>query len=284
MKVIDFLKEYIYENSIKDKYYLDSLNKLIMFYYNIDLSKLAFKLKDEIDTKEKEYLRGLFEKLVKEDIPLEYITSVKKLYNETYFVNNNVLIPRDDTEILIYEAIKLIEKYSLESLLDICTGSGCIGISICNNSSIKEAYLCDISEKALDVANKNIKLNKCSKNIKTIKSDLFSNINDDKKFDIITANPPYITKEDMEKLDESVKKEPYNALYGGEDGLYFYIKIINESIHYLKNDGFLVLEIGYNQKEDLMQIIFNAKNMEYIDCIKDFAGNDRVIVCRFHQI
>ncbi len=284
MKLINYIKKYIEENNITKKYYLDSLNTLVMYYYNIGQDKLLLKQREEISTNDSINLTKLFDKLIKENLPVEYITNIKYFYNEKYYVDENVLIPRDDTEILVNEAIALIDKYNLKALLDMCCGSGCIGISVCNNSSIQKAFLVDISKKALEIANKNIILNNCKKDILLINSDLFKNIDTSVKFDIILSNPPYIKKEVIASLDKSVKKEPLIALDGGNTGLDIYEMIITDAVRYLNDNGFLVFEIGYDQKQDLIDIINSNNNFEYIDCRKDYFGNDRVIICRFHQM
>lgn len=284
MKLVDYIKNYTREKNVKDEYYLNAMKLIVISFYNIDSSKLVAKLKEEIPNNELSKITKLFDKLIIENIPVEYITSNKNFYNENYYVDENVLIPRDDTEILVAEAIKLIKKYNLKNMLDLCTGSGCIGISICNNSNILEVGLLDISSKALKIANKNILLNKCKKNIYTIQSNLFKNIKKDKKFDLITANPPYIKSSVINTLDKSVKKEPLIALDGGITGLDFYIKIINDSKDYLNDNAFVIFEIGYDQKDNIKKYIDDDDNFEYINCIKDYSNNDRVIICRFHQM
>lgn len=284
MKLINYIEKYIEDNNITKKYYLDSLNTLVMYYYNIELNKLVLRLKEEISEDDSINLNKLFDKLVKENLPVEYITNIKYFYNEKYYVDENVLIPRDDTEILVSKAISLIEKYKLKTLLDMCCGSGCIGISVCNNSSVQKAFFVDISKKALEIASKNITLNNCKKNISTLNSDLFKDIDKNIKFDIILSNPPYIKKQVIASLDEAVKKEPLIALDGGNTGLDIYERIVNDVDKYLNDGGFLLFEIGYDQKQDLINIINSNNNFEYIDCIKDYFGNDRVIICRFHQM
>lgn len=215
------------------------------------------------------------------NIPLQYILGKQFFYNEEYIVNENVLIPRSDTEILVEKVIEYSFKYNLKNMLDLCCGTGCIGISSINNSNITKCTFVDISKKALDITNQNILHNKVIKNVLVIQSDLFSNIND--KFDIIASNPPYIKTEEIKKLDKVVQNEPFLALDGGEDGLNIYRKIINKSSNYLNDNGFLMLEIGHDQLEDLKQLIKNNNKLEFVEGVKDLGNNDRVVICRFHQ-
>ncbi len=168
-------------------------------------------------------------------------------------------------------------------ILDLCTGSGAIGISIAKIINNYNITLSDISQNALNVAQKNCKkiLNNDSNiksRIKFIQSDLFENI--DKKFDIIVSNPPYIETEIIKTLDKEVQKEPKIALDGGKDGLQFYKKIINKAFYYLTECGYLCLEIGYNQKQKIIELIENEGKYKNIYSKKDLAGNDRVVICQ----
>ena len=163
---------------------------------------------------------------------------------------------------------------SSQKILDMCTGSGILAITIAKNVEKAKVYASDISKQALKVARDNANLNKVD--VIFIESDLFDNI-EEKEFDIIGSNPPYINKQDMEKLDLQFKKEPEIALYGGEDGLDFYRKIIPNAYKYLKNKGHLFFEIGYDQAEEVEKIL-EENNFKNIKCIKDFNGLNRVIV------
>ena len=184
---------------------------------------------------------------------------------------NGVLIPRSDTEILVEEVLKIAKKE--DKILDLCTGSGIIGISLAKYLQSDNIVAVDIS----DIALKGSKLNADNNNVNInyIKSDLFKNINE--KFDIIVSNPPYIESEVIETLTEDVKKEPLLALDGGEDGLDFYRKISFEAKKYLNENGKIFFEIGYNQKDAVINILEKLDYKE-IECIKDLAGNDRLII------
>ncbi len=229
---------------------------------------------EEIGKKEQwEYFINI-EKLTK-GIPLQHITHSQEFMKMDFYVNEDVLIPRPDTEILVEEVIKIAKNIDKPRILDLCTGSGAIAISIEKNLANAEVFAVDISEKALEVARKNA--SKLEANVKFIKSNLFNNLKK-MKFDIIVSNPPYIKKEDIKLLSIEVQREPEIALDGGSDGLEFYRKITKQAIEYLKFKSYLCFEIGYDQKKEVLEII--EKEKHYIDtyCKKDLCGNDRVII------
>ena len=192
-----------------------------------------------------------------------------------FYVDENVLIPRPDTEILVEEVIKIASRMNKPKILDLCTGSGAIAISIAKNVPDAEVYGIDISSKAIEVAKKNGK--QLGVKVKFIKSNLFDKL-EKNKFDIIVSNPPYIKKDIMKSLSEEVRKEPELALDGGIDGLDFYRKITKQAIDYLKFGSYLCYEIGYDQKEEVIDIINEQGNYSKPYCKKDLGGNDRVIV------
>ena len=228
----------------------------------------------EIDKKEQwEYFVNI-EKLTN-GVPLQHITHTQEFMKMDFFVDENVLIPRPDTEILVEEVIKIAQKYNSPRILDLCTGSGAIAISLKKFVPNADITAVDISEKALEIAQKNAK--KLEAKINFVKSDLFDKL-DNKKFDIIVSNPPYIRKDEIKKLSEEVQKEPKIALDGGEDGLDFYRIIAEQAINYLKTGSFLCFEIGYNQKNDVIKIIEDEQNYKNTYCKKDLYGNDRIII------
>ena len=233
-----------------------------------------------IDSSTSQLLKENLDKFYIKNIPLQYIIGIQPFYKEEYIVNEDVLIPRADTEILVEKAIEYIYNNNLKNMMDLCCGSGCVGISILKNSNIDNCTFVDISNKALEITNKNILHNKVDKKIVTVNSNLFDNIND--KFDIIVSNPPYIPTKDINGLSEVVKNEPHLALDGGDDGLDKYRVIINEASRYLNDGGYLMLEIGYDQLEKIKDII-RKSNLEFIESVKDLGNNDRVVICRFHQ-
>lgn len=210
--------------------------------------------------------------------PLQYITQKQEFMGIDFFVNEDVLIPQPDTEILVETVLDICKKYDKQSLriLDLCTGSGAIAISLSKILNT-QVFASDISTKALEVAEKNNVLNNTK--VEFIESNLFEQINEE-KFDIIVSNPPYIKNEEIKSLSKQVQNEPYIALAGGEDGLDFYRKIIDEAYKYINKNGYLCLEIGYDQKEDLIKLIKQNENYEYENCIKDLSNNDRCIIAK----
>ena len=214
-------------------------------------------------------------------LPIQHITHQQEFMKMNFYVNENVLIPRPDTEILVEEVIKIAKKINARKILDLCTGSGAIAISLAKYLPDSEITAIDISSKALEVAKINAKNNKVEKQISFIESNLFNQLGK-QKYDIIVSNPPYIKKEIIKKLDKEVQKEPRIALDGGYDGLDFYRKIINQSEEYLKFNGYLCLEIGYDQKQEVIDLI--EKEEKYIDiyCKKDLYDNDRVIITKLN--
>ena len=232
--------------------------------------------KEELGKKEQwEYFVNI-EKLAK-GVPLQHITHTQEFMKMDFYVDENVLIPRPDTEILVEEVIEIAKNMNQPKILDLCTGSGAIAISIAKNVPNAEIYAIDISEKAINIAKKNAK--NLNAKVKFIKSNLFNKMNDT-KFDIIVSNPPYIKKADINYLSQEVKKEPEIALDGGIDGLDFYRKISKQAIDYLKFGSYLCFEIGYDQKEEVMEIIEKEGNYKDTYCKKDLCGNDRVIITK----
>jgi len=245
------------------QYVLDKPRQYIIVYDN-----------KEIDKQQQWQYFVNIEKLTK-GIPLQHITHRQEFMKMDFFVDENVLIPRPDTEILVEEVIKIAQKYNSPRILDLCTGSGAIAISLKKFVPSADITAVDISEKALEIAQKNAE--KLEAKINFVKSNLFDKL-DNKKFDIIVSNPPYIRKDEIKKLSEEVQKEPKIALDGGEDGLDFYRIIAEQAINYLKTGSFLCFEIGYNQKNDVIKIIEDEQNYKNTYCKKDLYGNDRIII------
>ncbi|MBQ2835406.1 MAG: peptide chain release factor N(5)-glutamine methyltransferase [Clostridia bacterium] len=228
----------------------------------------------EIEKKEQwEYFVNI-EKLAN-GVPLQHITHSQEFMKMDFYVDENVLIPRPDTEILVEEVIKIAKTMQKPKILDLCTGSGAIAISIAKNVPEAEVHAIDISSKALEIAKKNAK--NLGVKVKFTKSNLFEKLNKT-KFDIIVSNPPYIKRDDINYLSEDVKKEPELALNGGIDGLDFYRKITKQAIDYLKFESYLCFEIGYDQKDDVIEIINQQENYSKTYSKKDLGGNDRIIV------
>lgn len=249
---------------------------LMQYVLNASRQYIIVNDKEELNKlKEKQYFDAI--KLLKSGVPIEHITHQKEFMKLNFFVDNNVLIPRQDTEILVEEVIKIAKKIKAKNILDLCTGSGAIGISLAKYLPETKIVATDISNDALNIARKNAVINNVQNQMIFINSDLFRNL-ETQKFDIIVSNPPYIKTNVIEKLDIQVKNEPNIALDGGEDGLDFYRKIIKESYQYLKYNGYLCLEIGFDQKDDVVNILNETENFKNIYCKKDLGDNDRVVV------
>lgn len=212
-------------------------------------------------------------------IPLQHITGQAWFYGRGFNVNSDVLVPRQDTEVLVSEALKVIN--AKDSVLDMCTGSGCIIITLALEKKLGRALGADISEAALKVASGNReKLG--ADDVTFVKSNIFSdiNVNDDELFDVIVSNPPYIATGEIETLTEEVRiHDPYIALDGLEDGLHFYREITQQSLNYIKSGGWLLYEIGCTQAHDVSDIM-SEYGYSNIKVIKDLAGLDRVVMGR----
>ncbi|MCI6782627.1 peptide chain release factor N(5)-glutamine methyltransferase [Thermoguttaceae bacterium LCP21S3_D4] len=206
-----------------------------------------------------------------EHIPLQYIIGEQEFMGLRFKVNSNVLIPRQDTETLVEQVLKVVKPGM--KVLDLCTGSGCVLISVLKNAPELTGMGSDISKTALLVAKENAKLHEVD--AEWVRSDLFDNITE--TFDVIMANPPYIpTGEILSLMPEVRDFEPENALDGGADGLDFYRKIAGQVKDYLNPGGYVYMEIGYDQGEAVSELMRNAGFTE-VEVIKDLARNDRVV-------
>jgi release factor glutamine methyltransferase len=222
--------------------------------------------------------------------PVQYITNSQEFMGLKFYVDKNVLIPQPDTEILVQAVIKYanhisgkensklfedMDKPRLKEpkILDLCTGSGAIAVSLSKELENAKVYASDISIEAIKVAKKNAIKNKAK--LTFVESDLFENITE--KLDIIVSNPPYIASDVIFELDREVQNEPHLALDGGADGLDFYRRIAKEAKNNLENTGMLFLEIGYDQKASVTAIL-RKERFKNIICLQDFAGLDRAII------
>lgn len=206
-----------------------------------------------------------------EHVPLQYITGEQEFMGIPFHVNEAVLIPRQDTETLVEEALKVVRPGM--KVLDMCTGSGCILISILKNVVDVEGYGYDISKQAINVAKENAKLNNVNATFE--RSDLFEDVAD--RFDVIISNPPYIPTDVIGGLmPEVAVYEPIQALDGKEDGLHFYRRIVEKASDYLNPGGKLLFEIGHDQGESVSSLMIEAGYKD-VRVIKDLAGNDRVV-------
>ncbi len=210
--------------------------------------------------------------------PVQYIIGFADFMGEKFIVNKNVLIPRDETEILVTKAIEIALKTNSKKILDIGTGSGCIACSIAK--AIDGLILgIDVSKEALDVANKNAERLILNKRVSFKESDLFSNL-EGEKFDIIVSNPPYIPPQEKANIQKEVLKEPDLALYTKDNkGLEFYEKITQLAPKYLNKNGYILFEIGIGQSEDVKNLLLK-NGFKNIQIEKDLANIDRVVIAQ----
>ena len=210
--------------------------------------------------------------------PVQYIIGFADFMGEKFIVNKNVLIPRDETEILVTKAIEIALKTNSKKILDIGTGSGCIACSIAK--AIDGLILgIDVSKEALDVANKNAERLILNKRVSFKESDLFSNL-EGEKFDIIVSNPPYIPPQEKANIQKEVLKEPDLALYTKDNkGLEFYEKITQNAPKYLNKNGYILFEIGITQSEDVKNLLLKNR-FKNIQIEKDLANIDRVVIAQ----
>lgn len=265
--------------------------ELYCFLTGLDKVGLFLRANEEVDEEtEKKYME-LIDKRVQR-IPLQHITGTQEFMGHTFKVDPHVLIPRQDTETLVEEAAKTIQNTPARKLtfmeklrgskewdvLDLCCGSGAIGISLAKICSNIKVTASDISPEAIAIAAENAASLRAK--IKFVEGDMFKPFNG-KKFDMIVTNPPYIRTAMISILQEEVKNhEPLAALDGGRDGLNFYRIIVKEAAEHLKPEGFLMMEIGHDQGEDLRKMLKDDGRYTPAEVIKDLPGKDRVVKCK----
>ncbi len=267
-------KNYLKKNNIKSAN-LDS---------ELLLSKITKKSREYLLTNQDEKIKKnkliKFNKLIerrKKGEPIAYITNKKDFWKNTFYVNKNVLIPRPDTEILIQEILLIYPKNKSLNILDIGTGSGCIILSILKERKNFTGIGIDISKKAINVAKFNAKIHQIENRVKFLKTSVDNFFKG--KYDLIVSNPPYINKSDFKYLERDIYEyEPFEALNGGNDGLLIIRRVIKRSSKLLKKNGKLVLEIGYDQRFKVENLL---KNEEFYvnKVIKDLGNKNRCIVC-----
>ena len=283
-EVIELGKQVLIRNNIDDASLV--ARELLAHVLGQNKQYLVIHSDDEL---EEEY-RSKFVDCINQIVsgkPLQYITNKQEFMGLNFFVDENVLIPQPDTEVLVEETIKkcisvaeLGAEQSPIKILDLCTGSGAIAISLnyvlAQKNINAEIMASDISTKALDIAKKNNESNNTS--VKFAESNLFENIQKN-DFDIIVSNPPYIKRKIIETLPCQVQAEPHIALDGGEDGLDFYKKIIDQACKYIKN-GYVLLEIGYDQKDEVEGLFRANGRYSEIETVKDLSNYDRCVIAR----
>lgn len=254
---------------VTDEYELDAW---YLFEHATGIARHEYLMDSEVNVPDEkcEVFRGYISRRSKH-IPLQHIVGTQWFMGLEFEVNEHVLIPRQDTEVLVEETLKVLKGG--EKVLDMCTGSGCIIISLLKNAKLSEAVGVDVSVDALGVAKANAVRH--AADVKFVKSDLFTELGRT-KYDVIVSNPPYIETEEINHLMPEVREhEPMLALDGGADGLVFYRKIINESGKFLNSDGYLLFEVGHNQADEVCRLMEEA-GFKDVMSIKDLCGIKRV--------
>ena len=274
MKYIEAFDKYV--KLLEEKNFKDPKSDILLLIYEIfdfDFSKWTMYKYDEIEDISKLDTLNEYVKKRLGHMPIQYILNKAYFCGLPLYVNENVLIPRFDTEVLVEEVLKISKKDKSKRILDICTGSGAIAIALKKLGGFERVDALDISDKALEVAKRNAK--ELNLDINFLKSDMFSSLTCENKYDIIVSNPPYIQSDVVDTLESEVKDfEPRLALDGDVDGMKFY-KIIAENYeNYLADKGILALEIGYDEADDI-RALFEGKN---VVIKKDLANLDRVAI------
>lgn len=269
-EAIKYGSDLLKENKIED--YSIKVKILISFITGIKKDILInYEDVEILDNKLEIYIYNL-NKII-EGVPIQYITKKQEFMGLDFFVDENVLIPQPDTEILVEEVLKISKLFNKKiNILDLCTGSGAIAVSLSKYIKDVNIIATDISENAIEIAEKNAIKNNVENKIKFVVSDMFKNI--ENKFDIIVSNPPYIETKEIEKLSKEVKNEPIIALDGGNDGIKYYKIIADNYNKFLNIGGYLLLEMGYNQGESVSKLFKNS------EIKKDLSGNNRVILVK----
>ena len=277
--LLDKSVQYLEKNDIQE----GKLIAEIVFSHvlNIDRMMLFTKYRDDVEDEEIEKIRYFIQKIGREKFPVQYLLNEQEFYGRKFYVDKGVLIPRQDTEILVEKMIDTLKDKVLKNeihpkILDIGVGSGIIGITVA--LEIESSYVLgvDISDKALETAQKNKEILKVS-NIKFLKSDLFENV-EFREFYMIVSNPPYISLNEVGIMsDDTLLHEPSEALFAENDGLYFYYEICQKASDYLADFGYLLFEIGYKQGKNVAKIMASS-GFKNIEVVKDLAGLDRVVI------
>ncbi|MBQ9699351.1 MAG: peptide chain release factor N(5)-glutamine methyltransferase [Lachnospiraceae bacterium] len=294
-------------NKLKESQIIEYENDAwLLFEFIFDMSRHQYFMQMNDEETDEEMIRQYMEaiELRAKHMPVQYITETQNFMGLTFHVNENVLIPRFDTEILVEKALNILEGMETKKVnsvsrplrvLDMCTGSGCIAISIAKLSKVPvEVVAVDVSSGALEIAKCNGEFNDVS-NVKFIESNLFEKINENicgknskecgtmgasLLYDMIISNPPYIPSKVVDGLMPEVRDhEPRLALDGTEDGLWFYRRITEESVKYIREQGYLLYEIGCEQGESVSQMMTECGYSD-IQIVKDLAGLDRVVLGR----
>lgn len=247
-------------------------NEIIIFATDLDRSGILYKQNEKLSSGQLKIIKKCLTKR-KKGVPLQYILGEWEFYSLPFKVGKGVLIPRADSELLVDLVIEDIPHDNNITLLDLCSGSGALGIAVAKNCPNVRATLVEKSRRAFGYLRQNVELN--AANLTAIRADIFK-WKPKTPADIVICNPPYITKLEMLTLQKEVKKEPVTALFGGTDGLKFYRLLCERAGEFLKKGGKMFVEIGYKQADDVKKLFENS-GFEQVEVFKDFGGNDRVV-------
>ena len=250
---------------------------LLMYILDENSQQFTNNISEQLSKEKEELYFSLIDKHIEKNVPLSHLAGFEYFYDRKFKVTKDVLSPRMETEELIYKVIEYIKSINKNNIkiLDLCTGSGIIGITLRKELEFKplEVVASDISEEALKVAKENAIMNEAE--VKFIQSDIFENINE--KFDIIVSNPPYIAYNDKITMEDNVLNyDPHLALFAEEDGMYFYREIVENAKEYLEEDGIVFFEIGYDQREKILKLAND--NGFKAEVYKDINGRDRMAI------
>ena len=246
--------------------------KLLAFTLEMSKEQIIIHNKEELTIEQENSYNEYVARIIIGE-PIQYIIGKQEFMGIDFKVNPSVLIPQPDTEILVERTIEILKHLKEPKVLDLCTGSGAIAVSIAKYVPNSIIFASDISKQALEIARQNDNENK----VNFVHSNLFENI--DGEFNVIVSNPPYIKTSEIQRLSKEVQNEPLLALDGGQDGLLFYREIIKQAHKYLEEQGYLCIEIGEDQKEQVITLINNCSYYKNIQAFKDLSGHDRVIIC-----
>ena len=246
--------------------------KLLAFTLEMSKEQIIIHNKEELTIEQENSYNEYVARIIIGE-PIQYIIGKQEFMGIDFKVNPSVLIPQPDTEILVERTIEILKHLKEPKVLDLCTGSGAIAVSIAKYVPNSIIFASDISKQALEIARQNDNENK----VNFVHSNLFENI--DGEFNVIVSNPPYIKTSEIQRLSKEVQNEPLLALDGGQDGLFFYREIIKQAHKYLEEQGYLCIEIGEDQKEQVITLINNCSYYKNIQAFKDLSGHDRVIIC-----
>ena len=281
------LKEgvFLLRHSECPSFYLDA-ELLLCHILNIERIEII-KDRDKIldDNVAKDFFRLIDER--KKGKPIQYITGHQEFMGIDFCVHDKVLIPRPDTETLVEKVLELLKNVEKPKIADVCTGSGAIAVSLAHYIPDAFVYAADISLEAIMCCSKNIEKHQLEHRMKLLRGDLLEPLFEEGlegKLDALVSNPPYISKKDMDGLPASVRCfEPHLALYGGREGLDFYVRILKDAARLLKKGGLLAFEIGYDQSDALTRIIQGHGVFKNVRTEKDLAGLDRIVYCYLEE-